>query len=87
MCSYLLSLSYLILLLFTATAAVLFLARVSGVFATQPRLRPLIQWRQFLTTVVVVIESVRGGRGWAVAVATAVDVVIGDIVFLALLSL
>ena len=81
-------LSYLILLLFTATAAaVLLLSRVSGVFPAQPRLRPLIQRRQFFTAaVVVVFESVNGGSGGAVAVAT-VAVVVAGIVFLALLSL
>ena len=80
-------LSYLILLLFAPTdAAVLLLARVGGVFPAQPRLRPLLQRRQFLSAVVVVFECVGGGGGRTVAVAAAVDVVVAGIVFL-LLSL
>ena len=79
-------LSYLILLLFTPSDAFLLLARVGGVFPAQPRLRPLLQRRQFLSAVFVVFECVGGGGGRTVAVAAAVDVVVGGIVFL-LLSL
>ena len=79
-------LSYLIFLLFIATT-VLFLVRVGGVFPAQPRLRPLLQRGQLLATVVVVIKSFGGGGRRAVAFATAVDVVIGGVVLLALLSL
>ena len=80
-------LSYLILLLFAPADAVLLLARVGGVFPAQPRLRPLLQRRQFLSAaVVVVLERVGGGGGGTVDVATVADVVVAGIVFL-LLSL